>query len=66
MPTPAIENHDCTYTGGHYAGGYCGHQGGGAEIYGGSIVQSANCAPFSDVFSFGPGKLFTPLPISMM
>lgn len=55
-PTPAIENHACSYHTGHYAGGYCGYQGGGLEVYGGTIVQSPNSAAFSDVFSFGQGN----------
>lgn len=57
-PTPAIEAHDSwwagtpNYTGTSYASST---QHSGLEVYGGSIVQSPNSAPFSSVFAFGQG-----------
>jgi hypothetical protein len=54
-PTPAIEGHDCWSTTNPANAGPCGSAHGGLEVYGGSIVQSANAAPFSHVFSFGQG-----------
>ncbi|MES2222504.1 MAG: hypothetical protein V4587_16255, partial [Acidobacteriota bacterium] len=61
VPTPAIEGHDCWSTTNPQDGGPCGSAHGGLQVYGGSIVQSANAAPFSHVFSFGQGS-FTSAP----
>jgi hypothetical protein len=55
-PTPAIEGHDCWSTTNPVDSGPCGTAHGGLEVYGGSIVQSSNSAPFSPVFSFGQGN----------
>ncbi len=57
-PTPAIEGHDSWWTGTpNYTGStYVGTAHGGLEVYGGTIVQSPNAAPFSDVFAFGQGS----------
>ncbi len=56
-PTPAIEAHDPSWTlanSPNYTGNsYSGSVHGGFEAYGGTIVQSSNAAPFSDVFAFG-------------
>lgn len=58
-PTPAIEGHDPSWTlanSPNYTGNsYSGSAHGGAEIYGGNIVQSSNAAPFSNIFAFGQG-----------
>jgi hypothetical protein len=54
-PTPAIEGHDCWSTVNPADSGSCGTAHGGAEVYGGTIVQSPNAATFSDIFSFGQG-----------
>jgi hypothetical protein len=55
QPTPAIEGHDCWSTTNPANAGPCGSAHGGLEVYGGTIVQSANSATFSPVFSFGQG-----------
>jgi hypothetical protein len=60
-PTPAIEGHDCWFTNGHFIGGPCSSNHSGLEVYNGTIIQSPNSAPFSDVFSFGQGT-FTSAP----
>lgn len=61
-PTPAIEGHDCWATSNPVDSGPCGSAHSAFEVYGGNIVQSANSATFSPVFSFGQSSGFAVAP----